>query len=97
MPPPGYGQPSSFGAPPPYAAPPPSHLAWAIITTLLCCLPLGIISILYAAQVNSKFLAGDRAGAEEASRNAKNWAIASAVSIAALALFAVIFGLLSDS
>lgn len=52
----------------------PNYLVPAILTTLFCCLPLGIVSIVYAAQVDSKVSAGDRAGALEASRNAKRWA-----------------------
>lgn len=54
--------------------PPPNYLAFAIITTILCCLPLGIVSIIYAAQVNSKWAAGDVSGALQSSKNAKTWA-----------------------
>ncbi|CAN5739464.1 hypothetical protein BH18ACT11_BH18ACT11_24340 [soil metagenome] len=52
----------------------PNYLVQAILTTLFCCLPLGIVSIVYAAQVNGKLAAGDRAGALQSSRNAKLWA-----------------------
>ena len=52
----------------------PTYLAQAILTTLFCCLPLGIVSIVYAAQVNGKLAAGDRAGALESSQKAKMWA-----------------------
>ena len=31
-----------------------SHIAPAILCTLFCCLPFGIVAIVYAAQVNSK-------------------------------------------
>ena len=55
-------------------APPPNYLAWAIITTILCCLPFGIVSIIYASQVNNKWVAGDFTGAASASKNAKIWA-----------------------
>jgi len=54
--------------------PPPNYLAWAIITTILCCIPFGIVSIIYAAQVNSKWAIGDFTGAAIASKNAKVWA-----------------------
>jgi hypothetical protein len=54
--------------------PPPNYLAWAIITTILCCLPFGIVSIIYAAQVNSKWAAGEVTGALQSSKNAKTWA-----------------------
>jgi t-SNARE complex subunit (syntaxin) len=52
---------------------------WAILTTLFCCLPAGIVSIVYAAQVNSKWTGGDYRGAFDSSRNARTWAIVSAV------------------
>jgi hypothetical protein len=52
----------------------PNYLVQAILTTIFCCLPLGIVSIVYAAQVNGKVAAGDYAGAMESSRNARLWA-----------------------
>jgi hypothetical protein len=55
-------------------APVPNYLVPAILTTIFCCLPFGIVSIVYAAQVNGKVEAGDRAGAQESSRKAKMWA-----------------------
>jgi len=69
------------GAPPPvqpgYPAVPqvyvPNYLVFAILTTVLCCLPAGIPAIVYAAQVNGKLQAGDVAGAQAASKNAKMW------------------------
>ena len=60
--------------------PPPNNLVWAILTTIFCCLPLGIVSIVFAAQVNGKYAAGDLAGAQESSRKAKMWAIWAAVA-----------------
>lgn len=60
-PPPGYGGPGA-------GTPPPNHLVWAILSTLFCCLPLGIASIVFAAQVNGKHAAGDVAGAQESSK-----------------------------
>jgi hypothetical protein len=70
---------------------PPSYLVWAILTTLFCCLPFGIVSIVYAARVDSKYNAGDMAGSLEASNNAKKWAIISAlVSVALLVLWVLL-------
>jgi Interferon-induced transmembrane protein len=48
----------------------PNYLIPAIISAL-CCFPLGIISIIFAAQVNSKVASGDMAGALDASKKAK--------------------------
>lgn len=50
-----------------------NYLVFAILTTVLCCLPAGIPAIVYAAQVNGKLQAGDLAGAKLASDNAKMW------------------------
>lgn len=59
--------------------PPSNYLGWSIAATLLCCLPLGIPGIIFAAQVNDKWNRGDVEGADKASRMAKNFTIASAV------------------
>jgi Interferon-induced transmembrane protein/zinc-ribbon domain len=69
---PGMQQPSY--APQSAQASVPNYLVQAILTTIFCCLPFGIVSIVYAAQVNGKVAAGDRAGALESSRNARMWA-----------------------
>ncbi len=50
-----YGQP--YGQP--GGTPPPNYLVWAILCTIFCCLPLGIASIVFAAQVNGKYAGGD--------------------------------------
>ncbi len=73
-------------------AKPANYLVWSILSTLLCCLPLGIVSIIFAAQVDSKFAAGDYAGAEQSSQRAKMWAwIAFATGlIGVIAYFAII-------
>jgi hypothetical protein len=54
----------------------PTYLVHSILVTLLCCLPFGIVGIVYAAQVDSKITAGDINGALESSRKAKNWTLA---------------------
>jgi len=51
----------------------PNYLVQSILATLFCCLPFGIVAIVYAAQVNSKVQGGDIAGAEVSSRKAKRW------------------------
>lgn len=51
----------------------PNYLVQAILVTLFCCLPFGIVAIVYAAQVNGKVAAGDSYGALDASRKAKTW------------------------
>lgn len=51
----------------------PNYLAWSIVTTLLCCLPLGIPAIVYSSQVDSKLRSGDYEGAVNSSKKAKMW------------------------
>ena len=51
----------------------PNYLVQSILVTLCCCLPFGVVAIIYAAQVNTKQQAGDIAGAMLASQNAKKW------------------------
>ena len=85
---PQYGQP--YGTPygQPGGTPPPNYLVWAIVTLILCCWPLSIASIVFAAQVNGKYAAGDLTGAQESSRKAKQFALWSAIAAC------VIYGLL---
>ena len=69
----------------------PNHLVWAILSTLFCCLPLGIVSIVYASQVDGKRAAGDIAGAREAARKAGLWAMWSAIAGVSLVVLYIIF------
>lgn len=52
---------------------PSTYLAQAILVTVFCCQPLGIVAIVYAAQVNSKLTAGDYVGAADSSAKARIW------------------------
>lgn len=71
----------------------PNNMVWAILTTLFCCLPFGIVSIVYAAQVDGRRAAGDIEGARTAADKARFWAIVSAVSMPLLLiLWFVVFG-----
>lgn len=58
----------------PPTPPPPNHLVWAIISVFLCW-PLAIPAIVFATQVNSKWAQGDQAGAQDASKKAKTFAL----------------------
>lgn len=46
---------------------PPTNMVWAIISTVLCCLPMGIVAIVFATQVTNKYRQGDIEGAKRAS------------------------------
>lgn len=52
---------------------PKNYLLESILTTICCCLPLGIVGIVFASQVNSKYALGDYEGALQASKEAKKW------------------------
>ena len=57
----------------------PNHLVAAILTTLFCCLPCGIVALFYARNVNSMLAIGNVAGAKEASAKAKGWIVAGVI------------------
>lgn len=44
------------------------------MSTLFCCLPLGIVAIIHAAKVDGLYRSGDYSGAQEAADNAKKYA-----------------------
>jgi hypothetical protein len=71
----------------------PNNLVWAILSTLFCCLPLGIVSIVYAARVDGLRAAGDIDGARDAASKAGRWALFAALSGPVLiVLWFVFFG-----
>ena len=75
-------------APPPM---PDNHLVWAILSTIFCCLPFGVVSIVYAAQVESLYLQGRYEEALDKSKKALKWAIASAgAAVAVWMIYALI-------
>jgi len=79
----------------PTGTPPPNYLVFAILVTIFCCQILGIVSIVFAAQVNSRWNAGDMQGALDASKNAKLWAwigLGSGVLVLIVVLILAIFG-----
>ena len=76
---------------PPPGKQPSTHLVFAILTTLFCCLPLGIVSIVKASQVSGLWAQGNYAGAQAASDSARKWAMWSAiVGIVAIVIYGVL-------
>lgn len=70
------------------------YLVPAILVTLCCCLPAGVVAIVYAAQAKSKSSIGDWAGAQEAADKAKTWTwvsfiVGGLVSLAYVAIVAL--------
>ena len=84
-------QSSNLNLPPGQA--PDNYLVWAILCTIFCCLPLGIVSIVKSSQVNSKWQLGDYDGARAASADAKKFATWGAIAgIVVLVLYILFFG-----
>ncbi|MGA2501060.1 MAG: CD225/dispanin family protein [Tepidisphaeraceae bacterium] len=82
VPQPGYAQPVQYATPPQFAQPRvqayppgsvPNYMVQAIIVTLICCMPIGIVAIVKASQVNSKLSVGDWQGAMNSSASARTW------------------------
>ena len=92
-----YGQ-YGYGAP---AGPAPNNfLVPAILVTLFCCMPAGVVAIVYAAQVNSKWNAGDVVGAQSSARNARTWTFVSlgvGLFLAVGWFFLVMLGAMADT
>lgn len=73
------------GVPPAPALPPPdagkplsprkieTHLIKSIIAVICCCMPLGVVGIIYSAKADALLRQGDIAGAEDAGRKADLW------------------------
>ncbi len=77
---------------------PDNYLVWAILTTVLCCLPLGIVSLVYSTKVSGLWTQGRYDEAQAASNNAKKWAIISAITgvvfyVAIVVLWFVMIGI----
>jgi hypothetical protein len=53
---------------------------WGILCAVLCCLPLGVVSIVYSSKVSGLWAQGRYAEAQAASDTAKKWAIWGAVA-----------------
>lgn len=68
-----------------------NNMVWAILSTLFCCLPLGIVSIIHAAKVDGLVAAGNYAAAQEAADKAKSWAIWAAGAFVVLLILYVAF------
>lgn len=52
---------------------PNNYLVWAVISNVCCCPIFGVVAVIYAAQVDARWNAGDRVGAVAASKNAFKW------------------------
>jgi len=73
--------------------PPKTWLLESILATVICCLPLGIVGIINASKVESRFYEGNLAEAERLSKEAGKWTkIALGVGIAMYVLIFLFYG-----
>jgi len=76
----------------------PDHLVMAILVTICCCLPLGIVAILKASECRSARMRGDRDNALQYSREAKKFSMIGlgcgiAIIVVVLAIYGVAIGM----
>jgi hypothetical protein len=76
---------------PPPPTPPKTFLVESILVTLFCCWPFGVAGIVNASKVESRFNAGDIAGAYRASSQAKKWMLISLICGLAVVFFYFIY------
>ena len=89
---PEYAPGSNYSKPQPTPPCPSSWLVQSILVTLFCCLPGGIIGIVYASKVNGLYYSGKYDEAVNAANTAKKWCIYSAIaSIVFYILYFILF------
>ena len=91
--PPSYQPQPSYGPQQPYGVQPPmpdTYMVWAVLVTVFCCLPFGIVSIVKASQVSSLYSQGRYQESVAASEAAKKWAIWSAVAGVVISIIVIV-------
>lgn len=64
---------------PAHTTTPRRYTVWAILALLFCCLPTGIVALIYDTKIPSRFEAGDIAGSRRAGNTALAWIIISVI------------------
>lgn len=73
----------------------PDYL-FPVLSTICCCMPLGLVSIVYTSKAIERYRYGDDEGAEEAAEKSKKYALWSAVSGFTISVFIVIISVLEE-
>lgn len=71
------------------------YLVLAIISTICCCPPFGIVAIVYAVKISSEISGGYSAKAADSARKAKIWIIVAVAVGVVWDLIMLLFGLIS--
>lgn len=71
---------------------PDNNLVMAILCTICCCLPLGIVGIIKATKVDSYYNAGQYALAKQSADEAKKYSM---IGIVVGGIVSVIYGIIS--
>lgn len=88
-----YVQTNPSGTSQPAMPKPGSNMVLAVLTTVCCCLPLGIVGIVYASKVDGLYFAGDYAGALSAAKSARTWSVIGIVaSLVISIIYLLIYG-----
>lgn len=73
--------------------PPKTYLLESILVTAVCCLPLGVVGIVNASKVESRYYAGDLEQAHYYSREAKRWTTYGLIGGAIPLVLGLLFGI----
>jgi hypothetical protein len=83
-----------------YQSPPHNYLAWSICNLIFCCLPPGVVAIVFSVQSRSAAPRGDVAEAERTANTAKTCNMVATIGggiVVVLIFFVLVLGGLSAS
>lgn len=72
---------------------PDNNLVWAILSTILFCLPLGLVGVYYSMKVDTLYFKGKYEEAKKAAEKALYWSIAGCVSGIVVAIISTILSI----
>ena len=71
---------------------PDNNLVWAILSTILFCLPLGLVGVYYSMKVDTLYLQGKYEEAQAMAKKSMNWSIAGCITGIVLAIiYAILY------
>lgn len=70
-----------------------NYLIWSILCTIFCCLPCGIVGIVYSNKVNTALNMGNIEEAIKSSKTAKTWNLVGTIVGAVIALIYILIAI----